>query len=136
MRSRMGPARRWPLLTALTATLAACGAERTEPTGVVPNCAPGVTLEVSRADTAVRFAWSPTCAAVGLIVEGEGLRWTVLPATEPLVGPVRYGEAPPGALAVGFVQPLVVGSRYRAILTSRGTRVLSSDTVAVTEFTR
>lgn len=121
---------------ALTATLAACGAERTEPTGVVPNCAPGVTLEVSRADTAVRFAWSPTCAAVGLSVEGEGLRWTVLPATEPLVGPVRYGEAPPGALAMGFVQPLVVGSRYRAILTSRGTRVLGSDTVAVTEFTR
>lgn len=124
-----------PLVAAGVVTTS-CGESATEPGAGVPRCRDGVTLVAAPSDTTVQFSWTPRCAAAGLEVRGEGIHWIVLQASQPLTGPVRYGETPPGTLAIGFSLPLASGASYRATLTSREPGTVAADTVAVVEFTR
>ncbi|MHB1073149.1 MAG: hypothetical protein ACYC3Q_10040 [Gemmatimonadaceae bacterium] len=114
--------------------VASCSGGATEPGAGVSRCRDGVTLAVSPRDTTVQLSWTPRCAAATLSVDGEGVRWIVLQVSQPLTGPVRYGETPQGAISIGLAFPLVSGASYRAILTSRVPGTLDADTVAVAEF--
>lgn len=124
-----------PLVAAAVVT-ASCGESATEPGAGVPRCRDGVALVAAPSDTTVQFTWTPRCAAASLEVQGEGVHWIVLQASQPLTGPVRYGETPPGAFSIGLAFPLASGASYRATLTSREPGTVATETVAVVEFTR
>ena len=112
--------------------LAACNSA-TESRAQLPLCDRAVSLGVDRQTPPV-VSWSPACRAYSLSVSGPGRLWAVLAGNNSLVGPVRYGDTPPGAMTLGFADPLEPGVAYTAVL-ERVLPPLTFDTVAAVTFT-
>ena len=112
--------------------LGACNSA-TESTAQLPLCDRAVSLGVDRQTPPV-FSWSPACRAYSLSVSGPGQLWAILVGNNALVGPLRYGDTPPGAMTLGFADPLQPGVTYTAVL-ERVLPPLTFDTVAAVTFT-